>query len=76
MLFRSLPDQLKSHIDQRVSHDGYGSSSEFIRDLIRKDQAEEAEKKLVSLIQDGLESGNPIMVDNSYWKNKKAFLTK
>jgi len=41
----SLPDQLKSHIDQRVSHDGYGSSSEFIRDLIRKDQAEEAEKK-------------------------------
>ncbi len=72
----SLPDQLKSHIDQRVNQDGYGSYSEFIRDLVRKDQIQEAERNLVKLIKVGLESGEPVIADDSYWENKKASLIK
>ncbi len=34
----SLPDALKNFIDEQVSHRGYGTSSEYVRDLIRKDQ--------------------------------------
>ncbi|MFN5447247.1 MAG: type II toxin-antitoxin system ParD family antitoxin [bacterium] len=33
-----LPDTLKSFVDEQVSHRGYGTSSEYVRDLIRKDQ--------------------------------------
>ena len=34
----SLPDDLKSFVDQQVSERGYGTSSEYVRELIRKDQ--------------------------------------
>lgn len=34
----SLPDSLKSFVDEQVSQRGYGTSSEYVRELIRKDQ--------------------------------------
>jgi antitoxin ParD1/3/4 len=33
----SLPDSLKSFVDEQVSQRGYGTSSEYVRELIRKD---------------------------------------
>ena len=33
-----LPDTLKSFVDEQVSQGGYGTSSEYVRELIRKDQ--------------------------------------
>ncbi|ART52989.1 addiction module antitoxin [Acidovorax carolinensis] len=34
----SLPDALKTFVDEQVSQRGYGTSSEYMRELIRKDQ--------------------------------------
>lgn len=34
----SLPDGLKNFVDRQVSARGYGSSSEYVLGLIRKDQ--------------------------------------
>jgi antitoxin ParD1/3/4 len=34
----SLPDTLKSFVDEQVHQRGYGTSSEYVRELIRKDQ--------------------------------------
>ena len=34
----SLPDSLKSFVDEQVSRRGFGTSSEYVRELIRKDQ--------------------------------------
>lgn len=34
----SLPDSLKSFVDDQVTQRGYGTSSEYVRELIRKDQ--------------------------------------
>lgn len=34
----SLPDSLKSFVDEQVDARGFGTSSEYIRELIRKDQ--------------------------------------
>ena len=33
----SLPDSLKSFVDEQVVQRGYGTSSEYVRELIRKD---------------------------------------
>ena len=33
----SLPDNLKSFVDSRVYEGSYGSTSEYVRDLIRRD---------------------------------------
>ena len=34
----SLPDDMKNFIEQQVADRGYGTGSEFLRDLIRKEQ--------------------------------------
>lgn len=34
----SLPLALKSFVDEQVNQRGYGTSSEYVRELIRKDQ--------------------------------------
>ena len=34
----SLPETLKAFVDQQVSQRGYGTSSEYVRELIRRDQ--------------------------------------
>lgn len=34
----SLPDSLRAFVDQQVNERGYGTSSEYVRELIRKDQ--------------------------------------
>ena len=34
----SLPETLKSFVDEQVNQRGYGTSSEYVRELIRKDQ--------------------------------------
>ena len=34
----SLPESLKSFVDEQVEQRGYSTSSEYVRELIRKDQ--------------------------------------
>ena len=34
----SLPDSLKAFVDEQVSQRSYGTSSEYVRELIRRDQ--------------------------------------
>ena len=34
----SLPEALKTFVDEQVSPRGFGTSSEYVRELIRKDQ--------------------------------------
>lgn len=50
----SLPDDLKGFIDQQVSERAYGSASEYLRELIRK-QRDVAQ--LRTLLLEGLNSG-------------------
>lgn len=49
----SLPDSLKQFIDQQVAERGYSTSSEYLRDLIRKELDRE---KLRGLLLEGAES--------------------
>jgi antitoxin ParD1/3/4 len=34
----SLPDTLKAFVDEQVARRGYSTSSEYVRELIRRDQ--------------------------------------
>jgi antitoxin ParD1/3/4 len=53
----ALPDELRSYIDERVQSGQYGNTSEYMRDLIRRDQEDQAKKRLRELIEEGLQSG-------------------
>lgn len=52
----SLPESLKAFVDERVKSRGYGSHSEYLRDLVRKDEVEAAKEKLKALLMEGLNS--------------------
>ncbi len=53
----ALPESLRDYIDARVRSGEYGNTSEYLRDLIRRDQQDQAARRLRELITDGLASG-------------------
>tara|TARA_R110000823_G_scaffold274698_1_gene393528 strand:- start:51 stop:299 length:249 start_codon:yes stop_codon:yes gene_type:complete len=54
----SLPEGLKSWIEARVAEGRYSSSSDYVRDLVRREQeAEEKRRDLRAAIEEGLASG-------------------
>ena len=53
----ALPETMRSNIDERVKSGSYGNTSEYLRDLIRRDQEAQAAKRLRELIEEGPQSG-------------------
>jgi antitoxin ParD1/3/4 len=54
----SLPDGLKSWAERRVAEGRYSSTSDYVRDLIRRDEEHEAKRRrLQAAIDEGMASG-------------------
>jgi antitoxin ParD1/3/4 len=60
----SLPDSLKTFVDEQVSQRGYGTSSEYVRELIRKDQDRQ---QLRGLLLEGAASAPAGPADAAYF---------
>ena len=60
----SLPEAMKSYVDQQVSDRDYGSASEYIRELIRKDQGRQ---RLRTLLLEGATSSAALTADEDYF---------
>ncbi len=54
----SLPETMKSFVEERLGEDGYGTASEYIRDLIRADQKRRTEAQLESLLLERLRNND------------------
>lgn len=54
----SMPDTMKSEVEQVVANDGYGNISEFFRDLFREYLKERQERKLEAILLESVESGD------------------
>jgi antitoxin ParD1/3/4 len=61
----SLPDTLKSFVDEQVSQRGYGTSSEYVRELIRRDQDR---LQLRNLLLAGASSAPTAPVNETYFE--------
>jgi antitoxin ParD1/3/4 len=53
----SLTEDLKAFVDGRIKARGYSSASEYVRDLVRRDEERAVQERFKALIQDGLDSG-------------------
>ena len=60
----SLPDPLKTFVDEQVKERGYGTSSEYVRDLIRRDQER---TRLRGLLLEGAASAPIGAADDAYF---------
>jgi antitoxin ParD1/3/4 len=53
----ALPEELRAYVDERVRSGDYGNTSEYLRELIRRDRSDQAVQRLRELVADGLASG-------------------
>lgn len=60
----SLPGPMKEWVERQVEGGRYGNASDYVRDLIRKDQI----AALQAAITDGIESGEPQPFDATDFK--------
>jgi antitoxin ParD1/3/4 len=60
----SLPSSLRAFVDTRVREAGYGSSSEYVRELIRRDRDRE---RLRTLLLDGADSAPAAPITAAYF---------
>ena len=60
----ALPESMRDYIDTRVRDGNYGNTSEYLRELIRRDQEQQAAARLRDLIAEGLASGPGRAVDD------------
>jgi antitoxin ParD1/3/4 len=54
----ALPESMRRYIGERVRDGHCGNTSEYLRELIRRDQERQAAARLRHLIAEGLASGD------------------
>ncbi|MBL8439250.1 MAG: type II toxin-antitoxin system ParD family antitoxin [Zoogloeaceae bacterium] len=69
----SLPENLKAFVDDQVSQRGYGTSSEYVRELIRKDQERQ---QLRALLLAGAASAPVAVADAAYFEGLRQRVGK
>ena len=69
----SLPDSLKSFVDHQVAQCGYGTSSEYVRELIRKDQDR---SRLRNLLLEGAASPAGEVADELYFEGLRESIQR
>jgi antitoxin ParD1/3/4 len=59
-----------------VTTGGYGSVSEYVRELLRAAKKAEAQARLESLLLEGLDSGEPVEVTPEWWEERRRQLKR
>ncbi len=63
----SLPEEMKTFIEDQITRDGYASASEYFRTLIREDQKRRAKRELEAKFREALESGPATPMTRDDW---------
>jgi antitoxin ParD1/3/4 len=70
----SLSDSMLTFVDEQVKQKGYSTAIEYIHYLIRQEQEREEQKRLETILLDGLDSGEPIEISEQWWNSKREGL--
>mgnify|MGYP002625430789 CR=1 FL=1 len=71
----TLPEPLRAYVEQRVSEGGYGSVSDYVRELIRLDVKRTADRRLEGMLLEGVDSDSE-QVDAAYLESLREWLTQ
>jgi antitoxin ParD1/3/4 len=63
----SLPERLKSYVEEQVGSGRYSTASEYVRELIRNDEKRQAQQKLEEMLLEGVRSGEPREMTAQDW---------
>jgi antitoxin ParD1/3/4 len=65
----SLPDTMRTYIEEQVAQGGYSSVSEYFRELVRQDQKQRAKERLETMLLEGLNSGDATEMTVQDWED-------
>ena len=69
----SLPESLKSFVNEQLATKGYGNVSEYFRSLLREAQQRDEDARLEALLLEGLATGDKdIPLTRAFWKDLKT----
>lgn len=63
----SLPESMKTFIEDEVSSGGYGTASEYFRELVREAKRRKEEERLERKLLEALESGPATPMTKKDW---------
>ena len=63
----SLPAPLREWIEAQIKGGRYGNASEYLRELIRRDQERQARERLEQLLLEGIKSGTASPLTKQDW---------
>jgi antitoxin ParD1/3/4 len=67
----SLPEAMKDFIESKVEAGGYGTASEYVRELVREAQRREARKEVEAKLLEAVQSGPPTEMKRKDWDELK-----
>jgi antitoxin ParD1/3/4 len=67
----SLPLTLKQWVEQQIDQGGYGTASEYIRQLIREERKRQGRVHVEEKLQEALDSGEPRTVNAATWRESE-----
>lgn len=68
----SLPSSLRDWVEDRVANEGYGTASEYIRDLVREDRKRKAIEIIDKKLMEAINSGEMIEMTPETWRQIRA----
>ena len=66
----SLTESLREIVDERLRSGLYGNASEYVRELIRRD--DEAAAQMRAIYEAGIRSGEPVPMSEADWAALRA----
>lgn len=72
----SLPDSMRTYVEEQVANGGYGTASEYFRELVRNDQKRKAQERLEVLLLEGLNSGTATGITAQDWQDIRQTVRK
>ena len=72
----SLPKPFREWIEGQIKRGRYGNASEYMRELIRRDQERQAQERLEELLLQGVKSGPASPLTKQDWAELRAHVAE
>lgn len=70
----SIPSALRERLEEKLVRRGYGSASEYVRQLIRQDLERDARDSVEALLLEGVNSKKRVKATSKWLEEKKALV--
>jgi antitoxin ParD1/3/4 len=64
----ALSEPLKTFVDTQAAQRGFSTASAFIEELVKEAQERESFQRVETLLQEGIDSGEPMPVTDADWQ--------